>query len=267
MAQTNFEKILTAWVTGWQTLQDAISQLLTLRSIDRGTGEQLDLIGRIVLQPRNGDVDADYRRRLRARISTNKSRGVPLDLFKICKLVVPEVGPRFVYRNEGNCHVIMTVADYALPLNVANILIEYLRLAVSAGVRLVLEVSEGEPEETFGFYESDGIGFATLPEVEIGTPNIVDTVQTVDPTPRTLQIVIDGSGTGSLTNVGDAWTFHAEDAVTTNGNFQAALTASGVFIVKTAGNPADLFFVDEDAFGPASFTASPVGGVLSSTME
>jgi hypothetical protein len=267
MAQTNFEKILTAWVTGWQTLQDVISQLLTLRSIDRGSGEQLDLIGRIVLQPRNGDVDADYRRKLRARISTNKSRGVPLDIFKVCRLVVPEVGPRFIYRNEGNATVTMTVADYALPLNVATILISHLRQVVSSGVRLTLEVSVAEPEETFGFFDSDGIGFATLPELEVATPNIINTLQTVDPTPRTLEIIIDGSGTGSLTNVGDAWTFHAEDAVTTNGNFQTALTASGVFIVKTAGTPGDLFFLGEDEFGPAPFIASPVGGVLSSSME
>lgn len=267
MAKNNFMKLVTAWAGGWQKIQNALVQLLTLRSINTATGAQLDLIGKMVTQPRNGDADEDYRRKCRARIAVLKSKGAPLDFFKVCKLIVTEVGPRFVYRNEGNGCVIIQVADYPLPDNIANILISFLRETVSAGVRLILESSASAADATFGFYESDGLGWGTLPELDLAplTANVETVVWSRDHRPRTLAIVLDGTGAGSLTNAGDAWTFHAESGVTTVANFETAINASTDLVVKTTDGAGT--FAAGDAMAATSFTASPVGGALSSAKE
>lgn len=66
-----------------QDIEDALQSLLSLPSIDDSEGVQLDLIGRIVTQPRNGYVDTNYRVLLKARIRANRSTGTSSDIYAV----------------------------------------------------------------------------------------------------------------------------------------------------------------------------------------
>ena len=75
--------VITAAVTQVQELETALHDLYTDRRLGTAVGEQLDLLGRIVLEPRNGNSDADYERFIRARIATNNSEGRYDDLNRV----------------------------------------------------------------------------------------------------------------------------------------------------------------------------------------
>ena len=77
------DALLCVYVDQIQLLEDALWQLQTLRTIDLGEGVQLDGIGEIVGQERQGLSDADYRPLLRARVRANRSSGTVPDLIAV----------------------------------------------------------------------------------------------------------------------------------------------------------------------------------------
>lgn len=82
-----FEAFITAFVQQFQDIEDVIGQLLTDRQIDTATGENLNVLGRIVGQPREGRTDADYRLWIKARIQINKSSGTTEEIYNVLKLI------------------------------------------------------------------------------------------------------------------------------------------------------------------------------------
>lgn len=68
-----------------QALEDAGQELFGLYDIDASEGAQLDLVGRLVGQPRAGLDDATYRLYLRARIIANRSSGGPEELYAVMR--------------------------------------------------------------------------------------------------------------------------------------------------------------------------------------
>lgn len=83
----NFEAFVTAFVQQFQDIEDVIGQLLTDRQVDTATGENLNILGRIVGQPREGRTDADYRIWIKARIQINKSSGLTEEIYNVLKLI------------------------------------------------------------------------------------------------------------------------------------------------------------------------------------
>jgi hypothetical protein len=73
-----------------QDAEDAVQTLNDLLNIDVAEGVQLDVIGRIVGQPRLGLDDATYRTTIRARIQTNASDGSPEDIYPVIRALFPE---------------------------------------------------------------------------------------------------------------------------------------------------------------------------------
>src|SRR5690349_3946784 len=88
MQGNNTEKLLAILATPFQSLENTLQDLLTKRSIDTAEGAQLDVIGKLVGQPRNGLDDDTYRRYCRARIATNRSNGTNENLITITDLIV-----------------------------------------------------------------------------------------------------------------------------------------------------------------------------------
>jgi hypothetical protein len=71
-----------------QLLEDAIYDVMIYRMIDNAVGEQLNVIGRIVGEPRgNNTVDADYKVFLRARVRINRSQGTTGDVLAVLAIV------------------------------------------------------------------------------------------------------------------------------------------------------------------------------------
>jgi hypothetical protein len=150
----NTEGVIDAIVGSHQRTEDAFWQLLTERGIDTGVGAQLDNIGRIVLQPRNGLSDADYRRYLRARIATNRSDTDVDTLITIARLVLGEATGTIHIEQQPPAAFLMRLDGIDVSASLATILANVLRRAKAAGVRMVLETSEAPAQQTFHFAET-----------------------------------------------------------------------------------------------------------------
>lgn len=145
-----------------QRLEDVLQQMLTMRTVDTALGVNLDIIGRIVGQSRVGAAVSDdevYRRYIRAKILTNKSRGLPEDLIAIARLVLgvsPGTG-NILIRGTANATFIMEIRDIIVTSDVAAVLQAMLTAAVSAGVRIVIVYGERLLAQTFRLDSGPGL--------------------------------------------------------------------------------------------------------------
>lgn len=139
--KTKVVQFLTALLGEFQPLEDAMWDLLTLRGIGSAFGAQLDALGVLIGYPRGGLSDVDYQRYLRAKIATNRSRGVTEDLIKISNLVVNQVGVSTIE--------VVTVGPAAVTVRIRNTVpdtatqtatLYFLKKAKKSGVRLTLEI-------------------------------------------------------------------------------------------------------------------------------
>lgn len=73
----NINKVVEVLIGRVQQVENAASPLLTRRSIDTAENAQLDIVGEIAGQPREGRTDSEYRTAIRTRIQLNKSNGEP----------------------------------------------------------------------------------------------------------------------------------------------------------------------------------------------
>ena len=79
--------LLTAYLNQVQDLEDVLWELFLDRWISTAVGEQLNVIGRVVGEKRQGSLDDEYRAFLRARIRANRSVGLLAELVKIVALI------------------------------------------------------------------------------------------------------------------------------------------------------------------------------------
>ena len=142
--------LLTVLVEPVQDVENAFTQILLERTVDTALGAQLDVVGAIVGQPRAGVSDDElYRRYIRARIATNKSRGTVNDLLKVARLVVNDETASLVIDLQGTAALVLGVYGPETPDDVADILIAFLQQAVAAGVRIILETDGVDDEDNF----------------------------------------------------------------------------------------------------------------------
>lgn len=143
-AKPNIEAWLTVLLTPVQRLEDALYQLLTERGIDNAIGAQLDALGKIVGQVRDGRTDEVYRRFIRARISVNKSNGLIEDVLTVTRLVLDDADADLLLSRTGPATLLLQILNVTIELEVAELLVGYfLRDTVAAGVQLILETSGG----------------------------------------------------------------------------------------------------------------------------
>ncbi len=87
----NFAALQASYTPEIQEAENALWDVWISRFIDYAQGEQLNMLGRLVGEGRNGRNDPNYRVRIRARIAINESFGRPKDIVKILQLVDPAV--------------------------------------------------------------------------------------------------------------------------------------------------------------------------------
>jgi hypothetical protein len=134
--------------------------LLALKSIDDATNAVLDLIGKLVGEARNGHSDADYRKFIRVRLATNRSRGLRSDYIRIVALLFPTA--KIEVRATG-ATVEITVHGVVVSASDADILMSFLQLAHGAGVRVILGTYQAsELFSTFAFRAAAVLAANTL---------------------------------------------------------------------------------------------------------
>ncbi len=155
MAQNNQAKFLIALSGEIQAVEDALKQLFTGYWIEYAVGSQLDALGKLVGQKRQGFIDDDYRRLIRAKISVNRSKGRIEDLIKVSDLVLDDEDVRPEIDNQGIATVVVRLRDAAVPEETAELLLGFLKKTVSGGVRVILEWSSDPVEDWFIWGESN----------------------------------------------------------------------------------------------------------------
>jgi len=123
-----------------QDLEDSGQTLFSLPSIDDSEGVNLDVIGRIVNQPRGGVDDPTYRSYLRGRIAANRSSGTPEDLYSVFA-VLYGIPMRMIYFPGRIASFILQLLTPITP-DQASIGTAFLGAAKDAGVRAILEWQE-----------------------------------------------------------------------------------------------------------------------------
>lgn len=151
----NTTAVLGAFTAQHQDLETAVQQLLVDRTLDNAFGEQLDILGDLVGQPREGADDTTYRQRVRARVALNRSSGTSPELIALFLLLVPTATLKL--RDEWPAALTLEVNGVAVTSATAAILVYFLRLAKVGGVRAILEWGEAPPAELFQM--DAGLGF------------------------------------------------------------------------------------------------------------
>ena len=154
------EGLLTSYLNRVQELEDAIWSVILGRLIDYAIGVQLDVLGRLVGQRRDGAADEIYRTRIRARIAANRSLGTGDDLIRVA-LLASGSDPALMFYSElqpATVHVELLQTDPTI----APVVVELLRVAKAPGVALQLLFTEYAAANSFTFGTNDlGVEFDT----------------------------------------------------------------------------------------------------------
>ena len=138
-----------------QDLEDAAWQVRLARSIDGGSGAQLDVIGRIVGQQREGRTDDIYRLWLRARVLLNRGSGTGDDILGIFAAVM-QGSTTLQLEEQYPAGLVLRIGSAAVIDPAAAS--EILQLAKMAGVRAILESATTIDTTSFAF-DDNGAGF------------------------------------------------------------------------------------------------------------
>lgn len=92
-----FQKLLTAFMSELQEVEQANIDLLTVRLLENATGFWLDVWGRIVQEPRRGRDDDIYKQFILAAILRNTSDGTPNRLLDTLRTITGSAHLREVY--------------------------------------------------------------------------------------------------------------------------------------------------------------------------
>ena len=134
-----FRALLCVYVSQIQDAEDAGWQLATERTIDAAVGVQLDGLGDIVGQPRQGLSDDDYRPLIRARIKANNSEGTAPNIIDVAVAALnnPASGSILYDIKPPAGYLLTLVTPLTFDEHILNDLIQD---ATSGGVRGVLIV-------------------------------------------------------------------------------------------------------------------------------
>lgn len=134
----NFNKILLVAASVFDELNLVFSDIKNLLNIDVNSGKQLDLIGDIVVQSRNGLDDAEYREVLKLKIFKNTSSGFVEDVTYILRIITNAT--KVVYSDNPPA----SYTIYTNGTNLSNDIKKTLDNLSPAGVSLIVYASYGE---------------------------------------------------------------------------------------------------------------------------
>lgn len=250
--KTNIIALLTIFLQRYNDLETAYQALLNFRQLGTAFGVQLDAIGKLVGQLRNGLSDADYTRYIRARIAVNNSDGTIEDLITVARLVLNDALTNVQIIVVGPAAVIVRVTGNTVSSTVATIMIDMLRGAHAAGVRLI---QESFPDVDGNLFHFESITYANAVS-SIGNTTI-STVDKFAGFPTSGSVVIDTAGNAETV----AYTYPTGTPGTSNPLFTTPLTKnhlSGVQVLLSVPAPTGKGWGDSTE-GSTVTPYSPVG--------
>lgn len=154
----NFVGILQALNSQANDLEEALFEIRDNFWIDSAEGNQLDIIGEIQGELRQGRNDIDYRAAIRARIVVNNGSG---EFETIITALTQLLGATIVQlQNLGDAFLFIWT-DLTIDLTVFNTILRF----IPAGVGLLITSGSSNPFVFFG--DPAGNGFTKIEELEL----------------------------------------------------------------------------------------------------
>jgi len=165
----NIELLITAVAAQTQEAENAWWQLFAERQIDTAIGQQLDDIGAIVGEARQGRSDDDYRRYICTRISANNSEGRISDLVRVARSVLNDDSLTIRFEAQYPAGLVLHVESGLLDDGVASILVSFMRDTSAGGVTMQMHYMPADPDNTFTMGQVQLLGGPGFPFVNIGS--------------------------------------------------------------------------------------------------
>jgi hypothetical protein len=164
----NLAAVLLAVLPQVQALEDALFQLYSERGIDTAIGAQLDVLGRIVGEARQGKDDETFRTFIRARVLVNRSSGTIPEILAILAALLAGQPNDVGLVEYFPAAFVVDMGKFAVSAANASIFWRILQLAKAAGVRAILEWAQTGIATAFTFEDGDGLGLGDATDPTIG---------------------------------------------------------------------------------------------------
>lgn len=156
-----------------QELEDALFPLIAARNIAVATGQRLDGIGQILVEPRKGRSDENYRIGLYTKILVLRSSGIPADYIRLTELVLQDDAAVTVLREHFPHAATIDVTDQTITCEQARQLNIYVHQIRAATIKILLAYHTTAHAEalTFsdgGLSEADTYGFGDAADDSVG---------------------------------------------------------------------------------------------------
>jgi hypothetical protein len=139
----NFNKILKIIASECDDLVGVFNQIKTAFYLESAIGVQLDIIGQIVQEERNGLNDQDYREAIKFKIFLNTSKGKVEEIIFILKTITDAT--KIIYSD----HPPAGYTIYSDGSTIQGNLNDFIDNLSAAGVSVVVEMGLGEPPLVF----------------------------------------------------------------------------------------------------------------------
>lgn len=104
----NMQGLLASYINEIQELENVLHQVLLLRTPDYAGTAQLNVLGSIVDEERNGLDNPDYLLRIKARIRANSSYGTGADVIAVLRLITEA---RFHFQRTGTASFLINFVE------------------------------------------------------------------------------------------------------------------------------------------------------------
>lgn len=151
------EGLLRALLKPAEALEALTFEVIEKRRLDVAEGVQLDVIGAIVGEAREGRSDEDYRAAIRLRIRINRSKGRTRDVLDVTALSLGPTG--WTYRDVELAAFIVTAYELGAP--VAKALRAALAKTRAAGTQGVFVTSTWPLAQNFSYGDTEAGGVGT----------------------------------------------------------------------------------------------------------
>lgn len=150
--------VIEVLVEGLQSIEDEMNRLLHERTLDASVGQQLDNLGAIVGQAREGRTDDEYRLWIAARRLVNVATGIPDDFLRLLSTVLPASDSVYVpYYPAG-----FQIRSYGLGDGNSATIYQILATIKPAGVYFGFQASDLDPDTLFTLSDTVIISDAAL---------------------------------------------------------------------------------------------------------
>lgn len=155
----NFTSLAKVIGKRFQILSDDLEDIRAVRDLDVASGTNLDKLGAIVGQPREGFSDLIYRTLIKAKTAANRSKGTTENLIDTALILRNGVATDIVYTEFFPAAIQIDFLNATETLQHQALIADLLFLTKLGGVRLVVTFSTSIP---FGFDgDPDAFGFET----------------------------------------------------------------------------------------------------------